>query len=149
MSIEEMLSQLSTSYNKPNSSRELKTGLIETYATLFILLGTEFVEANYSTITKHILVEILDHDKTLSASDSTYLRAQVNFLLHHTINKKLLSEHGQATAIKMLISHWVKKWPALMANQVAPSKQILLCVTNLIAQLICELEGASNSMQVS
>lgn len=99
MSIEEMLSQLSTSYNKPNSSRELKTGLIETYATLFILLGTEFVEANYSTITKHILVEILDHDKTLSASDSTYLRAQVNFLLHHTINKKLLSEHGQATAI--------------------------------------------------
>ncbi|KAG1384801.1 hypothetical protein G6F60_002658 [Rhizopus arrhizus] len=147
MSIEEMLSQLSTSYNKPNSSRELKTGLIETYATLFILLGTEFVEANYSTITKHILVEILDHDKTLSASDSTYLRAQVNFLLHHTINKKLLSEHGQATAIKMLISHWVKKWPALMANQVAPSKQILLCVTNLIAQLICELEGASNSMQ--
>ncbi|KAG1462345.1 hypothetical protein G6F46_004337 [Rhizopus delemar] len=147
MSIEEMLSQLSTSYNKPNSSRELKTGLIETYATLFILLGTEFVEANYSIITKHILVEILDHDKTLSASDSTYLRAQVNFLLHHTINKKLLSEHGQATAIKMLISHWVKKWPALMANQVAPSKQILLCVTNLIAQLICELEGASNSMQ--
>ncbi|KAG1473645.1 hypothetical protein G6F56_000838 [Rhizopus delemar] len=147
LSIEEMLSQLSTPYNKPISSRELKTGLIETYATLFILLGTEFVEANYSTITKHILCEILDHEKDLLASDSTYLRAQVNFLLHHTINKKLLSEHGQATAIKILVGHWVKKWPALMPNQVAPSKQILLCVTNLIAQLVCELEGAASSMQ--
>ncbi|CEG80418.1 hypothetical protein RMATCC62417_14760 [Rhizopus microsporus] len=145
MSVEDMLSQISGCYNRPNSSRELRTGLIETYATLFILLGTEFVEANYDTITKHILCEILD--KELSASDSAYLRTQVNFLLHHTINKKLLSEHGQAFAIKTLTNNWVKKWPPLMANQVAPSKQILLCVTNLISQLVSELEGAASSVQ--
>ncbi|KAL4206381.1 hypothetical protein CU097_005637 [Rhizopus azygosporus] len=145
MSVEDMLSQISGCYNRPNSSRELRTGLIETYATLFILLGTEFVEANYDTITKHVLCEILD--KELSASDSAYLRAQVNFLLHHTINKKLLSEHGQAFAIKTLTNNWIKKWPPLMANQVAPSKQILLCVTNLISQLVSELEGAASSVQ--
>ncbi|KAG2213412.1 hypothetical protein INT47_009085 [Mucor saturninus] len=148
MSIEEMLSQLSTCYNRINASRELKTSIIESYATLFVLLGTEFVEANYATITKHILHEILDNNKApITASDGAYLRAQVNFLLHSTIGKRLLSEQGQANAIRLLVSNWIKKWPALMANQTAPNKQILICVTNLASELVCELEGAASSIQ--
>jgi predicted lipoprotein with Yx(FWY)xxD motif len=148
MSIDDMLTQLSACYNKPNTSREVKTGIIETYATLFVLLGTEFVETNYGVISKHILHEILD-GKTYSAAEGAYLRAQASFLLHNTIGKRLLSEQGQATAIRLLVSNWIKKWPPLMANQVAPNKHILICVTNLISQLVCELEGAANSIQVS
>lgn len=148
MSIEEMLSQLSTCYNRLNASRELKTGVIETYATLFVLLGTEFVEANYATISKHILCEILDTNKIVTASDGAYLRSQVNFLLHSTIGKRLLSEQGQANAIRLLVSNWIKKWPPLMANQSAPNKDVLICVTNLVSELVCELEGAANSVQV-
>lgn len=149
MSIEEMLSQLSTCYNRLNASRELKTSIIESYATLFVLLGTEFVEANYATISKHILHEILDSNKiAITASDGAYLRAQANFLLHSTIGKRLLSEQGQANAIRLLVSNWIKKWPALMANQSAPNKQILICVTNLVSELVCELEGAASSVQV-
>lgn len=148
MSLEEMLSQLSAYYNKPNMSREVKTGIIETYATLFVLLGTDFVEANYATILKHVLCEILDSKKELNASESVYLRSQVNFLLHNTIGKRLLSEQGQANAIRLLVSNWIKKWPPLMANQTAPSKDILICATNLVSELICELESASNSIQV-
>lgn len=149
MSIEEMLLQLSTCYNRLNASRELKTSIIETYATLFILLGTEFVEAHYATISKHILSEILDSGKISTASDGAYLRSQVNFLLHNTIGKRLLSEQGQANAIRLLVNNWIKKWPPLMANQSAPNKHILVCVVNLVSQLICELEGAANSVQVS
>lgn len=149
MSIDEMLSQLSTCYNRLNASRELKTGIIESYATLFVLLGTEFVEANYATISKHILEEILDSNKTpISASDGAYLRAQANFLLHNTIGKRLLSEQGQANAIRLLVNNWIKKWPPLMVNQSAPNKQILICVINLISELVCELEGAASSIQV-
>lgn len=148
MSIEEMLLQLSTCYNRLNASRELKTSIIETYATLFVLLGTEFVEANYATISKHILTEILDTGKITTASDGAYLRAQVNFLLHNTIGKRLLSEQGQANAIRLLVTNWIKKWPPLMANQSAPNKHILVCVTNLVSELVCELEGAASSIQV-
>lgn len=147
MSIEEMLLQLSTCYNRLNASRELKTSIIETYATLFILLGTEFVEAHYATISKHILSEILDSGKISTASDGAYLRSQVNFLLHNTIGKRLLSEQGQANAIRLLVNNWIKKWPPLMANQSAPNKHILVCVVNLVSELICELEGAANSVQ--
>ncbi|CEP08433.1 hypothetical protein [Parasitella parasitica] len=147
MSIEEMLGQLSSCYNRLNAPRELKTGIIETYATLFVLLGNEFVEANYAAITKHILCEILNPSKISTASEGAYLRAQVHFLLHYTIGKRLLSEQGQANAIRLLVSNWIKKWPALMANQSAPSKDVLLCVTNLVSELVCELEGASSSVQ--
>ncbi|KAL7334523.1 hypothetical protein PS15p_200133 [Mucor circinelloides] len=147
MSIEEMLGQLSSCYNRLNAPRELKTGIIETYATLFVLLGTEFVEANYAVITKHTLCEILDPNKINTASEGAYLRSQVNFLLHHTIGKRLLSEQGQANAIRLLVSNWIKKWPPLMANQSAPNKDILICVTNLVSELVCELEGASSSVQ--
>ncbi|RCI00083.1 hypothetical protein CU098_002114, partial [Rhizopus stolonifer] len=147
MSIEEMLSQLSTCYNRLNASRELKTGIIETYATLFVLLGTEFVEANYSTISKHVLCEILDIGKPATASDGAFLRSQVNFLLHNTIGKQLLSEQGQSNAIRLLVNNWIKKWPPLMANQSAPNKDILICVTNLVSELLTELEGAANSVQ--
>lgn len=149
MSIEEMLGQLSSCYSRLNAPRELKTGIIETYATLFVLLGTEFVEANYAAITKHVLCEILDPSKINTASEGAYLRSQVNFLLHHTIGKRLLSEQGQANAIRLLVSNWIKKWPPLMANQNAPNKDILICVTNLVSELVCELEGASSSVQVS
>lgn len=149
MSIEEMLSQLSTCYNRLNASRELKTGVIESYATLFVLLGTEFVEANYATISKHILCEILDTSKLLTVSDGTYLRSQASFLLHSTIGKRLLSEQGQANAIRLLVSNWIKKWPPLMANQSAPNDDVLICVINLVSELVCELEGAANSVQVN
>ncbi|KAI8641511.1 armadillo-type protein [Parasitella parasitica] len=147
MSTEEMLGQLSSCYNRLNASRELKTGIIETYATLFVLLGTEFVEANYAVITKHILCEILDPSRISTASEGAYLRSHVNFLLHHTIGKSLLSEQGQANAIRLLVSNWIKKWPALMATQSAPNKDVLICVINLVSELVCELEGASSSVQ--
>ncbi|KAI8097095.1 armadillo-type protein [Halteromyces radiatus] len=151
MSVDEMLEQLSTFYGRPTTSREIKIGIIESYATLFTLLGTDFVDTNYSTIAKHLFKEILEGgSKTttiLDASDGAFARAQVFFLLHNTIGKRLLSEQGQASAIRILVTQWIKLWPSLIPNQVPVSKHTLICVTNVVSSLICELEGASVSVQ--
>ncbi|KAG0172348.1 hypothetical protein DFQ30_010665 [Apophysomyces sp. BC1015] len=148
MTVDEMLGLLSSCYNRPATSRELKIGLIETYATLFTLLSTESVETNYATIVKHVFIEILDGSKVpLSTSEGAFSRSQVFFLLHNTIGKRLLSEQGQANAIRLLVMDWIKSWPALLPNQVAPSKHILISATNMISALICELEGAASAIQ--
>lgn len=149
MTIEEMLGQLSSCYNRPNVSRELKIGIIETYATLFILLGTEFVENNYAVIARHVLRELLDATKqSLISSDGSFARAQVFFLLHNTIGKRLLSEQGQATAIRLLVTEWIKSWPPLLPNQAPPNKHTLICATNLISALVCQLGSGANAVQV-
>lgn len=149
MTVDEMLSLLATNYNRANVSREFKIGIIETYATLFVLLGTEFVEANYAVIAKHILRELLDGTKhNLVAADGSFARAQVFFLLHNTIGKRLLSEQGQAMAVKLLVSEFVKSWPPLMKNQAPPNKHALICATDLISALICELGGGANAVKV-
>ncbi|KAI8149192.1 armadillo-type protein [Fennellomyces sp. T-0311] len=148
MSVDEMLNLLSTNYNKPNMSREFKIGVIETYATLFVLLGTEFVESNYAVIARHVLRELLDGTRqSLRASDGSFARAQVFFLLHSTIGKRLLSEQGQAMAIRHLIAEWVKGWPPLQRNHLPPNKHALICATNLISALVCELGGGANAVQ--
>ncbi|KAI7854364.1 armadillo-type protein [Circinella umbellata] len=145
MSVDEMLNLLSNNYNRPNVSREFKIGIIETYATLFVLLGTEFVESNYPVIARHVLKELLDGTKqSLATSDGSFARAQVFFLLHSTIGKRLLSEQGQAMAIRHLISEWVKSWPPLKRNQLPPNKHALICATNLISALVCELGGGAS-----
>ncbi|KAI9022184.1 armadillo-type protein [Phycomyces nitens] len=148
MTTEEMLGQLSAHYNRPNASRELKIGLIETYATLFVLLGTDFVESHYGIIVKHVLTELLDSTKNVSGpAESAFTRSQVYFLLHGTIGKRLLSEQSQANAIRLLVTDWVKTWPPLLPNQEPPNKHALICAANLISSLVCELEGAVSSVQ--
>ncbi|CAO3620701.1 unnamed protein product [Cunninghamella echinulata] len=150
MTIDEMLELLSTFYHRPTSTRELKTSIIESYATLFTLLGTEFVETNYATIVKHVFKEILECENKhvhLDASTSAFIRAQVFFLLHNTIGKRLLSEQGQASAISILVTQWLKSWPTLVSNQPPPSKNILISAINLVSALVGELEGAAVSVQ--
>lgn len=156
MTIDEMLEALSTYYHRPISTRELKISIIESYATLFTLLGTEFVETNYATIVKHVFKDILECENnnnskhiTLDAPTSAFIRAQVFFLLHNTIGKRLLSEQGQASAIHILVTQWLKSWPSLVTNQPPPSKNILITAINLVSALVAELEGATVSVQVS
>ncbi|KAI8365216.1 armadillo-type protein [Radiomyces spectabilis] len=148
LSIEDMLNQLSTCYNRPNVSRDTQVGVVEAYATLFVLLGTEFVELHYAKIAKHLIHEFLHPVKNvLNASDAAFTRSKVIFLLHNTIGKRLLSEQGQATAIRLLVTDWIKTWPPLMPNQPQPNKHALICATHLVSALVSELEGAARAVQ--
>lgn len=143
LSMDQMLGQLSSTYNRLTTSKELKAGIIETYAALFIQLGTRFVESNYAAIVRHLFTELLGNLRnTVNQSDAAFIREEVFFLLNDVIGRRLLSEQGQASAIEVLINDWIKAWPALMPNQVAPNKQALITAVNLVASLVSELGGA-------
>ncbi|ORZ22294.1 armadillo-type protein [Absidia repens] len=150
LTIDEMLQQLSVCYNRPTTTRETKIAIIESYATLFTLLGTDFVETNYATIVKHIFSELLEGGSkpmVVDASSGAFNRAQVLFLLYNTIGKRLLSEQGQAAAIRILVTQWIKSWPSLTPTKPSANKHTLICATNLVSFLVCELEGAAVSVQ--
>lgn len=143
LSMEQMLLQLSTAYNRLTAPKELKAGIIETYAALFIQLGTRFVESNYAAIVKHLFTELLGNLRNvINQSDAAFIREEVFFLLNDVIGRRLLSEQGQASAVDVLINEWIKAWPALMPNQVAPNKQALITAVNLVSSLVSELGGA-------
>lgn len=143
LSMDQMLEQLSSTYNRLTTSKELKAGIIETYAALFVQLGTRFVENNYAAIVRHLFTELLGNLRnTVNQSDAAFIREEVFFLLNDVIGRRLLSEQGQTIAIEVLINDWIKAWPALMPNQVAPNKQALITAVNLVASLVSELGGA-------
>lgn len=143
LSIEQMLSQLSLTYNRISTPREVKAGVIEAYAALFIQLGTRFVEINYAIIVKHLFNDLLGNIRnTINQSDATFLREDLFFLLNDVVGCRLLSEQGQANAVQVLINDWIKTWPALMPNQAPPNKQCLITAINLVSSLINELGGA-------
>ncbi|CAM0141375.1 hypothetical protein VKS41_003918 [Umbelopsis sp. WA50703] len=143
LSISQMLSQLSSTYNRISTPREVKAGVIEAYAALFIHLGTSFVETNYAVIVKHLFNDLLGNIRnTINQSDATFLREDLFFLLNDVVGCRLLSEQGQANAIQVLINDWIKTWPALMPNQAPPNKQCLITAVNLVSSLINELGGA-------
>ncbi|RUP46507.1 armadillo-type protein [Jimgerdemannia flammicorona] len=148
MTPEEMLAHLSTTYNRIGVSRETRTGVIEIYASLFINLGTKWAEQHYATITRHLLVELADNARnTATKYDALSAREHVAFLLHDVIGKRLLSEQGQAAAVRVLITDWIKNWPALMPNQTTPSKWIIVCAVNECSALLWALGGAANTVQ--
>ncbi|CAG8793369.1 11647_t:CDS:2, partial [Acaulospora morrowiae] len=59
---------------------------------------------------------------------------------------RLLSEQGQMTAVRELVTSFVKQWPALMPNQVEPSKLSLVCAVNEISGLLLDLGGAASTV---
>ena len=158
MTPSEMLSQLSTLFNKPNTSRKTRIGLFDFYSVLISTLGSTFVEANYATIVKHFLEEIVAVNPrpasavALSSSALRYetllVRKLVGIVLRDLIGVRLLSEQGQIAAIQELSRSYLKKWPALMPGQVAPTPAVLVIVLKEVAGLVQQLGNAPPPVQV-
>jgi hypothetical protein len=149
LDVSELLTHLSSVYNKPNTSREVRAGLSETYAALFIKLGPSIVERHYGTILKHLLTELVSHAKnTGSRFDILTVREHVEYLLRGVIGAQLLSESGQIAAVRELVGSWLKSWPALMPGDVEPSEYALICALNETSALLLDLGGAASSVQV-
>ncbi|KAG0226196.1 armadillo-type protein [Mortierella sp. GBAus27b] len=148
LDVSELLTHLSSVYNKPNTSREVRAGLSETYAALFIKLGPSIVERHYGTILKHLLTELVSHAKnTGSRFDILTVREHVEYLLRGVIGAQLLSESGQIAAARELVGSWLKSWPALMPGDVEPSEYALICALNETSALLLDLGGAASSVQ--
>lgn len=148
LDVNELLSHLSTAYNKPNTSREVRAGLSETYAALLIMLGPSIVERHYGTILKHLLTELVSNPKnTGSRFEILTVREHVEYLLRGVIGARLLSESGQIASIRELVASWLKMWPAVMPGEIEPSEYALISALNETSALLLDLGGAASSIQ--
>ncbi|CAJ0753037.1 4936_t:CDS:10 [Entrophospora sp. SA101] len=147
LSVEEMLSILSSIYKKSSTTREMRAAIIETYSSLFINLGTKYVQVHYATIAQHLLNDLVSNVKSSpSRYDVLNVREHCGLLLRDVIGTRLLSEQGQLTAVRELANGWIKKWPALMPTETEPSKWALVCAANEISGLLIDLGGAANTI---
>lgn len=146
----EMLSQLSSHFNKPNVSRKVRVGICDFYAAVLSTLGSAFVEKHYATIVSHLMVDLVSNPRNSSARYEILLvRALVSILLRDLIGVRLLSEQGQITAIQELAGSYLKRWPAFMPGQVEPSHLVLAVILKEVAGLLQQLGNAPPPVQVS
>ncbi|KAF9953857.1 hypothetical protein BGZ72_005108 [Mortierella alpina] len=149
LDVNELLTHLSTAYNKPSTSREVRAGLSETYAALFIMLGPTVVERHYGSILKHLLSELASNPRnTASRFEILTAREHVEYLLRGVIGARLLSESGQIASTRELVGSWLKTWPAVMPGDVEPSEYALIGALNETSALLLDLGGAASSIQV-
>ncbi|KAI6043108.1 armadillo-type protein [Pisolithus marmoratus] len=144
----EMLSQLSLHFNKANLSRRARAGIFDFYFALLAKLGPEFVESNYALIVGHLMFEVVSHPKNSATRyDRLFTRKVVGALLRDLIAVRMLSEQGQIGAIQELSSSYLRRWPALMPGQVAPSSNVLTVVLMETAELLQMLGNAPPVVQ--
>ncbi|KAF9207309.1 hypothetical protein BGZ49_000724 [Haplosporangium sp. Z 27] len=148
LEVSEILAHLSNAYNKPNTSREVRAGISETYAEIFIMLGPSIVERHYGVILKHLLTELASNPRnTGSRFEILSVREHVEYLLRGIIGERLLSESGQIASIRELVGSWLKTWPAVMPGDVEPSEYALIGALNETSALLLDLGGAASSIQ--
>jgi hypothetical protein len=141
---EGMLKLLAAHLNKANTPRRTRNAIFDVYATLFADLGPNWVESNYATIVDHLFTQIVDHPRSNSSRyEVLAVREAVGILLRDVIAIRSLSEQGQSTAIQELTNTWLKKWPALLPGQKAPSEAVLVVALKEVAGLLQQLGTAS------
>ncbi|KAI8819328.1 armadillo-type protein [Fimicolochytrium jonesii] len=140
LEVDEVLNVLSTLYIK-NTSREVRIGILEAYATTLRRLGTKVVEDNYAQIVKNVLALCTNPKLIQTPTEVIFMRQSCDFLLRDTIGK-MLGETAQINAIKELATGWLRRWPAVLGTDVAPSDSALVCVLNEVAALFIDLGPA-------
>jgi len=143
----EMFNHLSNHFNKTNISHKTKIGIFDFYAALFIRLGPSFVESNFSLIVAHLMTEIVSRSGS-TRYETLLVRSLVGILLRDLIGLRMLSEQGQISAIQELANAYLKRWPAMMPGQVAPSSAVLVIVLREVAGLLQQLGNAPPPVQV-
>ncbi|THU92726.1 clathrin-coated vesicle protein [Dendrothele bispora CBS 962.96] len=144
----EMFNLLSSQFNKPNTARKTRIGIFDFYVALLNKLGSTFVESNYSLIIIHFMTEIVSNPRNNTNRYETLLiRTLVGIVLRDLIGVRMLSEQGQIGAIRELANLYLKRWPAMMPGQVAPSSAVLVIVLREVAGLLQQLGNAPPPVQ--
>lgn len=150
LSPQEMLNQLSAQFNKPNVTRRTRVGIFDCYVALLSSLGPKFVESNYALVIRHFMTEILSSPRnTASRYDVLFVRSLVVIVLRELIGVRMLSEQAQISAIQELSNAYLKRWPAMMPGQTAPSPHVLVVALREVAGLLQQLGNAPTPVQVS
>ncbi|KDR82328.1 hypothetical protein GALMADRAFT_237575 [Galerina marginata CBS 339.88] len=144
----EMFVHLSTHFNKSNASRKTRIGIFDFYAAVLTKLGASFVETNFSLIVSHLVQDIVSSPRSGSNRYEVLLtRSLVGILLRDLVGVRMLSEQGQIAAIQELANSYLKRWPAMMPGQVAPSSPVLVVVLREVAGLLQQLGNAPPPVQ--
>ena len=145
---QEMLSQLSTHFNKLNVSRRTRVGIFDCYVALLNALGSKFVESNYALIVNHFMTEIISAPRsTGSRYDILFVRSLVDTVVRDLIGVRMLGEQAQIAAIQEISSAYLKRWPAMMPGQTAPNSHVLVVALREVAGLLQQLGNAPTPVQ--
>ncbi|KAJ9084310.1 hypothetical protein DSO57_1025822 [Entomophthora muscae] len=149
-SIALMLTSLSSLHNKPNTSEDIRSGIFASYISLFIKLGTSFVESNYVEILRHVAMELSAGPvyNPESPFDALIARQRSNTLLR-TVGQKILSEQGQVHAAKSIlefVSEWSRSSSQEDSTQVA-GKYAVIAMVDELSFLIADLGDAAYAIQ--
>ena len=146
----EMLLQLSTHFNKPQSSRRTRVGIFDFYSALLWYLGTGFVESSYALIVNHLMTEIVTNPRnTGSRYEVLFVRSLIEVVVRDLIGVRMLGEQAQISAIQELSSTYLKRWPALMPGQSAPNPLCLVIALREVSGLLQQLGNAPSPVQVN
>ncbi|CCM02125.1 uncharacterized protein FIBRA_04202 [Fibroporia radiculosa] len=137
MTPSEMLSQLSTQFNRPQASRKTRVGLFDFYIALLAMLGPIFVENNYGLIVSHLMSEIVSNPRN----------SAIEILLRDLVGVRMLGEQAQIAAIQELSRSYLKRWPAMMPGQTAPNSLCLVVALREVAGLLQQLGNAPPPVQ--
>ncbi|PLW43365.1 hypothetical protein PCANC_13197 [Puccinia coronata f. sp. avenae] len=151
----EMLLLLNTQYSKAHTSRQARNGLVDAQATLFTLLGTNWVEQFYPEILHHVIFNIgcgksshyTNPTPSIARHDVLVSRKLASILLRDVISVRLLSEQGQIVAIREISSSIINKWPALMPTHQPPNKVALIIALNEVSGLLRQVGCATQPIQ--
>ena len=149
LKLPDMLNILSSWLCRQGTTRRSRVGVAGFYASLFIFLGPAFIEAHYSQIVGNLLNDVVAHPRNnVSRQEVLLIRRLVTSLIRDVIGVRMLSEQGQISAIKVLSTAYLRKWPALMPGQTEPSAEVLVIVLNEVAGLVQQLGNAPPPVQV-
>ncbi|KAF7308406.1 Clathrin-coated vesicle protein [Mycena chlorophos] len=146
----EMLTALSTHFNKSTTTRKMRVGIFDFYAALITKLGPAFVEAQYALIISHLTTEIIIGPLGRPARtryEQLLMRSLIGVLLRDLIGERMLSEQGQIGAIRELANVYLKRWPAMMPGSTAPGANVLVLVLREVAGLLQQLGNAPPPVQ--
>lgn len=144
LSVDEMLSVISNLLIKA-TARDVKVALFETFALLLRNFDIGFLEQSYSIITGKIIGFLSLPKLNSTKSDAAFTLAACRFLMREALGEHL-SELGQVGAVKELINSWVRRWPAVSVEEVAPTDLQLVFVMDEIGALFTDLGPAASSI---
>jgi hypothetical protein len=146
----DMLAQLSIHFNKTQTSRKSRIGMFDFYVSVFNNLGSTFVESNYGLVVHHFLHDIASHSRNnTTRHDRMLVRMLIGVVLRDLIGVRMLSEQGQISGIQELSNSCLKRWPAMMPGQTAPSPSTLVIALKEVSELLQQLGNSPPPVQVS
>ncbi|THH31382.1 hypothetical protein EUX98_g2812 [Antrodiella citrinella] len=145
----EMLSQLSSHFNKVQTTQKTRIGIFSLYLSVLTALGPAFVERNYGLIVEHFMLEIIANPRNSSSRHEVLIvRTLVGTVLRELVGIRMLGEQAQIFAIQELSSAYLKRWPAMLPGQSAPSALMLVIALREVAGLLQQLGNAPPLVQL-